>query len=1319
MAQFEQTKALLEQEGIARARPGSLYPVDNAWGNFEEEDVMAKVFDRDHGFFDSAGAGFMRTGIVVGGIELGAEAITKPDFAVDPTFDLVTSYETDSDLKGRMDPYMADGVTNAGLLEQIARAGSNEEINYILDLADQNEERRKIAQNNFGGELVGTIGSVGIDILAILGLAATTRGLGMAGVADVIPLIRGVQGSRAVAAGRGIAFGAGDAAVEGLIQQAGDHTISNRDIMFSMAMGGLIGGTIGGAFPRAFNVDVGPGLTPEAIDALVKGKKAAKKASLSAASVDDPALKSTARSETTSGVPDPSAGSVLAGKITDHLPGGKFVAKMALRSPKRIIVDMGVRGLDQLNKLGRNGNLQFYKAANRLLQFTTAHSDEIAGTAVRDVNAQQILDGFFAASAAVSKQAELHFKKALQEIFPGIARVKIALAASNVGRTKSGSYAANRFFAGLDIPAFERMSDKLRKMDHMIKRAQADGKPYSGELDARAIMGDEVFDQLTEEQVETLMGALRKAGNDQETFYQRMGEREVELGVIQAEELIPGYTPQIWNQDALKVNKEAFIAWMTRVFRQEVEEYWVQQNFKEVLDDAGKVQAAGLRDGETLEAFAKRDPEAFNAIQQLWEEALGDAEAHAVRGQLDKADEAVAAAERATSSGILERLDKNLAKDRTQLLELEAMLAKTKRGKKKGAGAVAVTIAEKIVKVERRIANKESRISAINEAEFGLESMQKALKPVVKGSTKSKLSRLYRLQNRAEAKALRHSAKKYASEQIEELHTKISGGEPYFGVVPDDFKVTSSRFKRRSINLGQHELDEEADMFLYRDQQQLRESFSRGVGSQLAIRQMFNMTGPGFDRSALRKEFLSGFEDDLAMLKTGSKEHKVASKEMREAEEMADFILDDFLGTFAFKQGLADRAAATAMTATSAIVLGKVLLSSITDMAVTAFAGGRFMTGYRSFLRRNGKAFKEMHEEGLDSSELAIILEGLSTVNGRRFDNLADIERHDFDIPGSTWSKIRRTVDDVATLEGWASLMHVWNSHIRGSFGVDWANSIFKDVHAGWDTMNPSIKMFYSRLGIGSKEFEMLKANYAKGTKKYAKGRLTMPDLKTWDADAYSLFKRALKAAGDEAMLDPSIADRPFLKRNALGRLIIQFQSFTFTAGERYVAPMMQSMRLHPGEARQYWSLFIALGLAGINDGIRSHMQGKGQEWRDGWTTKQGSYDNMTALFLRSPLAAGGTSWAYESVGQLAGASINEVAEDTVGFRPIREVTKWQQNQGMLGILGPAVGLTNTVRQAALSGDSEAHLRLLNRVPILNTIIPQFAMAAAFDKLDQ
>jgi hypothetical protein len=1316
MADFEQTKSLLTQEGLGRSlqvsrAQDSLYPVSDTIGDFTEEDAVEFNFNRDHGFFDSFGAAFMRSGIVVGAAEFGVEAVTRPEFVDDPDFDLVDNYLKDTELQGRLDRYMVDGVTNGPLLDQIGRSTSRQEVDHILSMADANEERRKVAQASFGAELLGTTASVGVDILTILGVALATRGVGLGGVAEVIPLIRGVQGSRLTAAGRGIAYGAGEALLEGELQQLTDHTISEGDVYFAMALGGLIGGSIGGAFPRAFGVDIEPVMTHQQVDDLVKAKLNAKPESGGAAAVTDPQLAPADRSPVTEGLPHKTGGSIIARHVLENTSLGRWIGHGVLRSPKRVIVDMGVRGLEK----GSEGLTRFYQAAQKLLHFTPAHADEVAGTAVRGNSGQQLLDGYLAAHTAVTRQIEKHFKGALNEMFSGVGRLKRALAGGNSGRTKAGVMTANRFFAGLDLPRFERMADKLRKMQAMLDEG--------AEIDHRLILGDDIVDELSDEQIETLMGALRKAAKDQETFYRRVGEKEVELGVIEADELIPGYTPQIWNQEALKVNREVFIAWMTRVFRQEADEWWIEKNFKEVLDDQGNVVQAGLREGEAVEAFAKREPEAFNELQRMWDEALGDAEADAVRKKLDEVDQKIADFENEIAGSVLERLGKTLAKDEATLDALNAQFNKLKRSKKKGSAAQMKEIDEKIAKLERKIANKKSRISSITAAEAGLPSMRKALRGVVPRTKTKALAKLYRLQNTQERRVNRNSIKKYVNEQVTELFDKLTNKEPYFGVVPDEFRVNSSRFKRRSIHLGKHEFDEEADMFLFRDQQQLRESFARGVGAQLAIREMFGLRGPAFDRKTLREQFLGGFEEDFAKLKGNPKALREAQRERKDAEKMLEFILDDFLGTIAFKQGMMDRVAGTVMTATSAMVLGKVLLSSITDTAIQAFAGGRFLTGFRSFFRRNAHIFRELQEEGLDADELSVILEGLSTVNGRRFDNLADIERHDFDIPGSKFSSVRRWVDDIATLEGWASLMHAWNSHIRGSFGIDWANSVFKDVHKPFKDLSPSLQMFYRRHGLAQKEFDLLRAQYAKGSKKYGNGRVVLPDITKWDGEAYDLYKRVLKAAGDEAMLDPSVADRPFLKRNALGRMIIQFQSFVFTSGERFVAPMVQSMRLHPGELRQYWSLFIAFGIAGMNDGIRAHMLGDGREWRNRWSDPQGVYDNFTGAFLRSPLAAGGSAWMYESVAALGGATINEVAEENLGFRPLREVTKWQQNQGMLGIFGPAVGLVNTLRTAALKGaegdHAEAADRLAKRLPVLNTIIPQFAMAAAFDKLEE
>jgi hypothetical protein len=1327
MADFEQTKSLLVQEGLARGKQArraedSLYPVSSNIGDFDEEDAVDFNFNRGHGFFEGVGAATMRSGMVIGAVELGAEAITKPSFTEDPTFDLVQSYLADDALQGRLDRYLADGTANNMLLDQIGRAGSLEEANYVLDLADANEERRKIAQNSFGAELLGTTVGVGVDILTILGVALTTRGVGLGGVSEVIPLIRGVQGSRAVALGRGAAYGAGEAFVEGKMQQLTDHTISNRDIAFAMTIGTLIGGTVGVAFPKAFNVDIAPTMSEIEMAEFIAKKIKLRNESVGAAAVDDPKLAPADLSPVTSGVPHKTAGSVLVRPLLESTSLGRWIGRGALRSPKRVITDMGVKGLAQARKLGRVANIRFYQAAQKLLHFTPAHADEIAGTAVRGQSGQQLLDGYIAANAAVGRQVERHFRAAINAMFAGEGWLRRAVVTGNSGRTIAGVQMAKRFFAGLDIPRFERMADKLRKMEAQRAVAKSKGGDVP-ELNRRLIVGDDIADELTDEQMDTLFDALQKTATDHEIFYQRIGRKEVEMGVIEADDLIPGYTPQIWNQDALKVNKEAFIAWMTRVFRQEVDEWWIDQNFREVLDEQGTVVHAGLREGETVEAFAKREPEAFNEIQRVWDEALGDAEADMVRKALDKADQTVADFEKGIAGSVLERLGKSVAKDTSRLEELNKLFSKLKRSKKKGSAVEAQTVNENIAKLERKIANKKSRISAITEAEAGLPSMRKALKGVVPVAKRKELARLYRLQNKGERRQIKQSSKKYVNEMANDIYDKIIEKEPFFGVVPDEFRVTSSRFKRRAIHLGKHEFDAEADMFLFRDQHQLRESMARGVGAQLAVREMFGIHGPAFDRKTLKDQFLSGFEEDFAMLKGNPKALKEAQNEMREADKMLEFILDDFLGTIAFQQDMMSKAAGVAMTATSALVLGKVVLSSMMDTAIQAFAGGRLMTGYSSFFRRNSHIFKSMQDEGFDYDEMSVFLEGLSTVQGRRFDNLADINRHDFDIPGSKFSTVRRVVDDIATLEGWASLMHAWNSHIRGAFGIDWANSIFKDVHKPFDSLSPSLQMFYRRSGLGPKEFDLLRANFAKGSKKFGNGRVVVPDIAKWDEGAYTLWKRAMKSAGDEAMLDPSIADRPFLKRNPLGRMVIQFQSFVFTAGDRYMAPLVQNVRLHPGDARNYWSLFIALGLAGMNDGIRAHMIGKGSEWRDNWTHPQGQYDNVTALMIRSPLAVGGSGWMYESIASIGGATINEVAEEHIGFRPMREVTKWQQNQGMLGAFGPAIGTANTLTQAFLKGAegdyAEAAERLGRRMPVLNTIIPQFAMAAAFDKLEE
>src|SRR5690606_463539 len=88
-----------------------------------------------------------------------------------------------------------------------------------------------------------------------------------------------------------------------------------------------------------------------------------------------------------------------------------------------------------------------------------------------------------------------------------------------------------------------------------------------------------------------------------------------------------------------------------------------------------------------------------------------------------------------------------------------------------------------------------------------------------------------------------------------------------------------------------------------------------------------------------------------------------------------------------------------------------------------------------------------------------------SVVDASRFRSIAEIDSTGFDIPGSRFRRVMRATDEVAKIEGWANLMHVWNTIVRGGFGLDFARQIDKDL-ANFSKLPAHLRTYYAKIGI-------------------------------------------------------------------------------------------------------------------------------------------------------------------------------------------------------------------------------------------------------------
>jgi hypothetical protein len=202
-----------------------------------------------------------------------------------------------------------------------------------------------------------------------------------------------------------------------------------------------------------------------------------------------------------------------------------------------------------------------------------------------------------------------------------------------------------------------------------------------------------------------------------------------------------------------------------------------------------------------------------------------------------------------------------------------------------------------------------------------------------------------------------------------------------------------------------------------------------------------------------------------------------------------------------------------------------------------------------------------------------------------------------------------------------------------------------------------------------------------------------------------------MREAGNEALIDPNMGDRPFWRRSMIGRLIMQFQSFMYTAAERWYAPLWQAGVLNPKETRVWVSATLALMMAMAGNAAREHIAGRGDEYWNKWSTGQGTFDNMKAAWLRSPYVFGMTGLLGDYVGTQFAPAVNNAFASATGsnFKPFNEKNvRLRQQQGTLALFGAAPGVVGSygamIRELA-EGDTEKAAELAKyRVPVYNTL---------------
>jgi hypothetical protein len=608
-----------------------------------------------------------------------------------------------------------------------------------------------------------------------------------------------------------------------------------------------------------------------------------------------------------------------------------------------------------------------------------------------------------------------------------------------------------------------------------------------------------------------------------------------------------------------------------------------------------------------------------------------------------------------------------------------------------------------------------------------LKHMQRKGDKPVKSALKKQNEKLLKGLRKTEKKvamAAMAGARRTVNEAISDVYDKITKNKDPYGGLSDDVVEGSRHFEQRTIDLAGNRVA--MSKYLRQDSNLNASHYTDSAGRTVAIDEAIKplMVARGLadhtDKNVVPKvkTWLNDMfhEDvDAARKRGDEKLAKSLEADHREMNEIFDRSFGettraDYIG----QRGVGWQALATGLAATAASALGFVFTTLFTDLGVTAWAGGRFGTGIKKFVfaRETQAAIKELR--GVDR-EVAMHIFGGNVWDFSTYISRMDFENPSFDVPGGTWGRVQRTVQNIATKQGWFNLMHVWNRHIRNTFGVHFARQLTDDM-AGWAGLDARMKEFYARIGIAEPEAAEIAGLIQRDGFDLLGAKMRVGDVKKWRAagheQAAERYLMAIDRAGREALLDPGLGDRPFLVRTAIGKIILQFSSFMYKAGNEWFAPMLQAGLMNPVDARIFGSSLLAISLATLGDGVRHHASGKGDEWDDRWDTPQGQFDNMKAAWLRSPFVFGLQGATFDVLGTSLAPVGNDAFQEITGsdFKPMNEEwVRFRQQQGAIGLVaGPLGGNVNTAYQfflALTNGDVEKARDLAYaRVPIANTL---------------
>jgi hypothetical protein len=838
---------------------------------------------------------------------------------------------------------------------------------------------------------------------------------------------------------------------------------------------------------------------------------------------------------------------------------------------------------------------------------------------------------------------------------------------------------------------------------------------------------------LTGAQKERFVEHVKRAAQIDEDYYQGFGDLMVKHGLLEEGDLLTNYLPQVYNRDAISADPVAFKRLLARLFMRDADEEWMRaegylgegQDFASLKKSdpdtareafaewqAARIQEMNVRaEAELAEAenvlgfslrgekIAKKDVTRSKTVlarkrmaQVREEQKLKGRELSRVRARRDAIQaeyQAIVEAAHAARTTTLTR-----AKGFVKLADQDAKPGRRIRGPGEVAPDRAQIVAEtRAREAARRLSAADARLKQLQGEVDGMGARLDKAERAVKSAEDLQHQAA---QFKKEAAAVRKEAAKRVraaeaqvarvktaeartlEQQVDAIYDAIVDAQSApFGMLPSDVVGASGRVKKRQLNWGNMILDDELKPFLQTEPERLSLLFSEDVSPRIALRSVFGSEDLKTDFDAMAEAFNAA---EVAAKAAG--DDKLAAKIVKDrsaAVRDLEAIRDRTLGRFR----MPDNPNSAILWSGRKLrevnflrLMGKVMLSSVTDMATGSLATQSGMKFLPRMVRSQGKLLRKV-----PSHEIRALLVGYEnsiyyarTIRTMGLDDVANVERG---IGSGTTRRVTGRIDTAAErgLDMMNKLngMAWWNKRTRVMFGTILMENMRRDF-ADWASLPARKRNMYLRRQIDEDMGKRILRHFEESGDEV--DGIKFPNAERFikeDPQAYAAMVDTMTSILDESIVVPGTGDLPLVMSNPMGQIILQFQSFAFATVNRYMRPLSQQR-----DAYAAANAALGIGLGGLGYAARMATLGPDGLDRLEKQATESPQDLFYEAFTRSPLI-GPAPIPLDMMTRLVGRGANERLADLGLPKLFPNVSRFQERSAYLIPFGPSIGAAETL----------------------------------------